>query len=372
MVVDDQLYWMYSSDSARIIDVQGQLVSDIVTHIAADSFRGGSQLMPLNNGWLGIIHESHTMPDNRRRYMHRFVWYDAFGRLNKYSEAFYLVNLGIEFAAGLARQPGTDCVIVSFGAADRDSRLAIFQLREILKILKPAGTVLDRFGNQDTAWVLAQTNRPLQSQEQVDRATHIAMRCGVKNHEDQAKNWDSLIALWYASMYCDPALPVMDVAATEGSSVLPALAGMGYQNLISINIDEPNPRTVDGVSYQVGDCTGTDFPEAYFGFISCLSVVEHGVDIDAFFKESYRILRPGGVLVVSTDYWQDPVETYGQQAFGVPVKVMDMNDIARFIQVASSYGLEITTNVSMQCQDRVVNWIGMDYTFINLVFKKPK
>jgi 2-polyprenyl-3-methyl-5-hydroxy-6-metoxy-1,4-benzoquinol methylase len=371
MVVGDSLYFMYSSDPARVIDINGNLASTKVTHIAADSFRGGGPLLPFNGGWLACIHESHTMPDNRRRYMHRFVWYDSVGRLALFSEAFYIHTLGIEFAAGIAQHPDTGEILVSFGLADRESWIARFSPNEIKRILQPAGRVMiDLSDVTDTLWIMTETNQALKSQEKVVRATEISKRAGIRSHEDAAKNWDNLVSILHTTMTCDPNLPVMDVAATEGSSYLQTLARFGYQNLVSINIDEPNPRTVGGVTYQAGDCTKTDFPDNHFGFISCLSVIEHGVDVEAFMQESARILQPGAYLLVSTDYWQDPVNTYGQTAFGAPVKVFTMQDIAQMIKTAARFGLEITGNVDLSCNERVVNWIGMDYTFINLLFKK--
>lgn len=372
MVVGDDLYFMYSSDPARIINTDGHLVSTKTTHIAADSFRGGGPLLQFHGGWLACIHESHTMPDNRRRYMHRFVWYDNIGRLSKFSEAFYIHTLGIEFAAGLARNATTGEIVLSFGLADCESWLASFNENEIRHLLAPAGDVMYNLGDpSDTAWVLSQTNITLKSSETVDKATAIARRSSIPSHEDAAKNWDNLVAIWYATMTTDPNQRVMDVAATEGSAFLPALSRFGYQNLFSVNIDEPRTRTVNGVTYMQGDCTRTNFQDGYFGFVSCLSVIEHGVDVDAFMAESARILAPGGHLLVSTDYWQDPVDTYGQYAFGSPVKVFTAAEIVDMIQTAKRYGLEIASNVDLSCNQRVVNWIGMDYTFINLLFRKP-
>lgn len=371
LVTDDNLYFVYSSDPVRIIDSNGNLVSTKVSHIAADSFRGGGPLIPFDGGGLACIHESHTMSDNRRRYMHRFVLYDSIGRLSKYSEAFYLHTLGIEFAAGLAINPVSTDVIVSFGLADNESWLASFSQSDIRTALKFAGDVANCMGDPDeTVWVLSQTNCALKDFATVNTSTAIAVKHQLPTHEDQAKNWDNLVALWHVTMTTDPNMPIMDVAATEGSAFLPALAKFGYKTLVSINIDEPNPRLVNGVSYMLGDCTKTNFNDGYFGFIACLSVVEHGVDVDAFMAESARILAPGGYLLVSTDYWQDPVDTYNQMAFGCPVKVFTSQDIADMIVVATTHGLEITTHVDLSCDQRVVNWIGMDYTFINLLFRK--
>jgi SAM-dependent methyltransferase len=371
MVVNDDLYWMYSSDSARIINPKGEMVSEKITHIAADSFRGGSQLIPFDGGWLAIIHESHTMPDNRRRYMHRFIWYDALGRVGRFTKSFYIDKLGIEFAAGIAKHPESGNIIVSFGLADKESWLAVFDQQSISDALQPAGIVAEKLGDlSDTSWMVGQTNKALLSMADVETASAIASKAGIKSHEDRTKNWDNMIAITHACITTDPSFPVMDVAATEGSSFLPTLARFGYQHLFSINIDEPNPRTVNGVSYMLGDCTKTQFDDGYFGFISCLSVIEHGVDINAFFAESSRILRKGGHLIVSTDYWQDPVDTFGQTAFGAPVKVFTAQEMESMILTAKSNGLEITGDVYLTCNERVVNWIGMDYTFVNLLFRK--
>jgi len=371
MVVGETLYFIYSSDPVRIIDINGNLVSTKITHIAADSFRGGGPLLVFDGGWLACIHESHVMPDNRRRYMHRFTWYDSVGRLSKYSEAFYIHTLGIEFAAGLAYNTFTGEIVVSFGLADKESWLVSFNADDLRHCLKPAGGIINHLGNiEDTTWVLSQTNRALKDQESVNKATHISITNGLVTHEDQAKNWDNLVAVLHATLTTDPNMPVMDVAATDGSAFLPMLANFGYQNLVSINIDEPDPRTVNGISYMAGDCTKTNFPNGHFGFIACLSVIEHGVDINAFMAESSRILSSGGHLLISTDYWQDPVDTYGQLAFGSPVKVFTTQEIVDLLNIAKNYGLEITSNVDLSCKDRVVNWLGMNYTFINLLFRK--
>lgn len=45
-----------------------------------------------------------------------------------------------------------------------------------------------------------------------------------------------------------------------------------------------------------------------FDTVACMSVIEHGVDLYKFAGECARVLRPGGKLVVSFDYWpkKDP------------------------------------------------------------------
>lgn len=373
MVIGDDLFFLYSSDPTRIIDSNGNLVSSKVSHIASDSFRGGGPLVEFDGGWLALIHESHGMPDWRRRYMHRWAWYDSFGRLSRFSEGFYLKELGIEFAAGLARHPETGEIIASFGIHDRSSWLAIFDPNEIKRLLKPAGIPMQQLpGDFDTMmWLNSQTNSTLKSSEAVARSKTILGNSVLPIHVDGPKNWDNLVAVWQTVLTTDPVHPVMDVAATAESAYLPGLRRLGYHDLVSINLDEPNPRVEQGIRYMQGDCTSTVFPEDHFGFISCLSVIEHGVNLRDFFRESFRILKQGGHLLVSTDYWQDPVDTMGQKAFGAPVKVFTAGDAMDMIRTAQDAGFMVTGNVDLTCDQRVVNWIGMDYTFINILFRKP-
>ena len=81
------------------------------------------------------------------------------------------------------------------------------------------------------------------------------------------------------------------------------------------------------IHYEPGDATDTRFDTESFDAITCLSVVEHGVDLDGYFREAARILKPGGALVTSTDYFPDPVDTAGKHAYGVPVKIFDRDEI---------------------------------------------
>ena len=58
-----------------------------------------------------------------------------------------------------------------------------------------------------------------------------------------------------------------------------------------------------------------------------MSVIEHGVPLEPFLAETARILPPGGLLVVSTDYDQDPPDTAGHTAYGQPVHIFSPAEI---------------------------------------------
>lgn len=370
LVDGDELRFIYGSDPIRVIDAQGYTTSLKYSGVASDSFRGGSQALRFDGGWLAIIHQSINLLDNRRKYLHRFVKYDADMNIESYTDSFYIARPTIEFAAGLAIHPETNDLVVSFGVDDRESWLATFNPDAVRAKLRKAPQIRFQVTDTDAAWIQDQTNTALPDKSAVSRATRIISDLGLKQHEDAVKNWDNIQSIWHTMQVTHRDEWIMDVAATPGSAYLPSLHRYGYKNLISINLTDKDPIVIDGVIYKYGDCTQTDFPDAHFGFVSCLSVIEHGVDVCKFLKESARIIKPGGHLFVSTDYWQDPVDTRGQMAFGVPVRVFTEAEIQEMIQLAGDAGLVLTSPVRLDCKDKVVNWIGMDYTFVALMFRK--
>lgn len=111
------------------------------------SVRGGSQLVGLDNGtMLGVVHQTvfseymrfaslSQEPIFRRKYVHRFLQYDADGRILKTTEMFNFLNKSIEFAAGIAINQNK--VFVTFGALDSSAHIASIPLKNILSSLRP-------------------------------------------------------------------------------------------------------------------------------------------------------------------------------------------------------------------------------------------
>jgi SAM-dependent methyltransferase len=136
------------------------------------------------------------------------------------------------------------------------------------------------------------------------------------------------------------------------SVLLPWLSLYGYRNLIGINLTFGKKVRRGPIRYEYGDITKTRFPAASFDAIACLSVIEHGVDVDLYFREMSRLLKPGALLITSTDYYDSPVETFGLKAFGVPIHVFGPKEIVQALETASSHGLEPVAELSLEWRRR--------------------
>jgi SAM-dependent methyltransferase len=163
---------------------------------------------------------------------------------------------------------------------------------------------------------------------------------------------------------------LLDAGAARYSSILPWLYLYGLRQLVGTNLEFARHTRHGPVRFEPGDVTASPFRDGWFDAITCMSVIEHGVPVERFAAESARLLRPGGLLVLSTDYDQDPPDTAGRTAYGVPVKVFGPTDIVQLVKVADTYGLELLGELQLRHEERPVSWkrAGLDFTFIRLAF----
>jgi SAM-dependent methyltransferase len=187
-------------------------------------------------------------------------------------------------------------------------------------------------------------------------------------HHDRPKNWDALGALGAVLSGVGREARVLDAGSARYSVMLPWLRLCGLRDLVGINLEFGHEVRRGPVRFRYGDVTATDFPAASLDAVTCLSVIEHGVPVKAFLEEAARILRPGGVLCVSTDYDQQPPDTTGKFAYGVPVKIFGPDDIRELVSHAEGLGLRLRGDLVLEHAERAVHWkrTGLDYTFILL------
>ena len=102
----------------------------------AAGFRGGGQVVPFRDGWLGIVHEVAHLDTGRRAYEHRFVWWDETLTIRRWSPLFFFIEKqAVEFAAGLATID--DTVFASFGVNDAEAWLCRLKGGAVWDLLAP-------------------------------------------------------------------------------------------------------------------------------------------------------------------------------------------------------------------------------------------
>ncbi len=210
----------------------------------------------------------------------------------------------------------------------------------------------------------------LGSKGEWERAVAECRRLGLPLHHDLPKNWDALGAV--AIVLSAGAASVLDAGSARYSSVLPWLRVYGLTDLVGINLEFGRPVRRCGVLFQHGEITRTGFPDGRFDAVTCMSVIEHGVPVGAFFAETARILKPGGVLVLSTDFDQSPPDTTGLTAYGQPVRIFGPEQITELTGLATRHGLVLRGQPELAHAERPVHWprTGLDYTFIRLTFDR--
>jgi SAM-dependent methyltransferase len=212
-------------------------------------------------------------------------------------------------------------------------------------------------------------NRVLRTRAEVDEAVAEARRLGLPPVWDAPKTWDALGALHEVLSRTGPHARVLDAGAEYYSQVLRWLYLYGYRDLTGINlIFKDRPVHCGPITLRHGDITATPFADGHFDAVTCMSVIEHGVDLDAYFREMARIVRPGGVLVTSTDYFEQPTDTGGRSAYGGPIRIFDADDMRAAFATAAAYGLEPTGPVDLRSQDRCVHWAEHDLDYSFLIF----
>jgi SAM-dependent methyltransferase len=187
-----------------------------------------------------------------------------------------------------------------------------------------------------------------------------------------AKSWDALRACNFVRENAERTKPVIDVGGVPGYSHISSwLAHYGFEVEVVNPALEREHTSPDGrVRFMKDDGTRTRFPDSHFGAATCLSVIEHGVELDPFFSEMHRILVPGGSLVVSTDFWHEPIDTGDRRKFGAPVRIFTQDDIEGIVACAEAHGFGPTGTIDYRCEEKTVEWLGLEYTFLDFALRR--
>ncbi len=210
----------------------------------------------------------------------------------------------------------------------------------------------------------------LKTKADIDKSSQFLRSEGLVLNDCDCKNWDLAHVL--------PGLGhgnILDMGC-RGSIVLENAQRLGLAGE-KVGIDLAALPPQDGITLIQGDLTKTGLPSGHFDYITCLSVIEHGVDVHAFIAECARLLKPGGKLFLTFDYW-DPKITSGIRLFGAPWTLFCRNDVEALIKACAAAGLKIAAPMDWTQQDGVIRpgyWApgNFAYTFgITEFVKEPE
>jgi SAM-dependent methyltransferase len=188
---------------------------------------------------------------------------------------------------------------------------------------------------------------------------------------DVKKSWDVLKTIEFIERNLSSASAILDVGA-YASEVLCGLHKLGFDDLTGIDLNPKLARMpyADAIKYVVGDFTETSFPAETFAAITAISVLEHGFSAAKVFSELSRILKPGGYLIASVDYWPEKIDTSGITIFGVDWTIFSKSELLFLIGEAAKYGLVPVGQLNFEASARLVNFSHRQYTFAWFALRK--
>jgi SAM-dependent methyltransferase len=225
--------------------------------------------------------------------------------------------------------------------------------------------------------------RVLQSLDEVERAKNILKKNRLSYHGDYVKNWD-LVQISEILDRVPREAHVLDMGCRgKRCSDMRFLYSKGIINSYGIDLSIPFSEKLSQIALRIknrmkppftlvqGNLTKTGFKDCFFDVIICLSVIEHGVDLESFLKEAHRLLKNPGTLYVSTDYWEPKcqVEDY-PKPFGLDWKIFSMMEIEELINLAKKCNFNIESEKIPRPRDKVIHWKDKHYTEISLIFEK--
>lgn len=96
---------------------------------------------------------------------------------------------------------------------------------------------------------------------------------------------------------------VLDVACGKGETTRYLTRHYAADQISAINISEKQlargRENVPGASFMLMDATALEFPDASFDAVICVEAAFHFNTREKFFAEAFRVLKPGGHLVLS-------------------------------------------------------------------------
>jgi SAM-dependent methyltransferase len=208
---------------------------------------------------------------------------------------------------------------------------------------------------------------PLRCNNEVEHAIACLKALALPVGNERLKAWDRHRIFSYIIRHIPKDDAILDAGCGRlGGYLLYYLKKYGYKNLYGCDLRSFN-MNLGSIKIFNQDITAMSFPSNKFGFVSCISVIEHNVSIYKFFKEVYRVLKSRGTFILSTDYWCEIVNADGIFPYGKgagQMKIFIPEEMKEIQRIAAEIGFTTLGKSSLICDEPVVKWMDKKYTFI--------
>jgi ubiquinone/menaquinone biosynthesis C-methylase UbiE len=122
--------------------------------------------------------------------------------------------------------------------------------------------------------------------------------------------WDRFGTETVSRLHLAPGMTVLDLCCGAGASAIPAAHAVGaVGRVLGIDVAAPmlelararaDREGLSNIEFRHGDATQTELPDGSFDAVLCVFGVFFVPDMKAFVQEMWRLVRPDGVLAVTT------------------------------------------------------------------------
>lgn len=210
------------------------------------------------------------------------------------------------------------------------------------------------------------------NQNEIDEATNKLRKFGLAGHHDLQKNWDLSLTIDVLKGISRNAT-ILDAGSGSKAVFGNSSHDLGYKNIFASDLQNYSGSKI---RFMREDISHTNYQDNFFDLVGCLSVIEHGINIDKFLQEMYRITKRNGFLCISTDFW--PIEEDHSDKFpygndNPPMMLFNNSSLHEFIDKAENVGWSVPKFEDIAAfNPRPITWPRMEasYTFAWVCFIK--
>ena len=225
--------------------------------------------------------------------------------------------------------------------------------------------------------------RVLQDWREIGEACKFLGRKGLPRHQSGEKAWDFQLLYGLVEELGREA-KIIDLGCS-GVDTLRLLHAMGFKHMHGVDLQVGwRDRMRQAVLMRRGgwrrpfrlhqrNLTRTGFAAGTFEVATCISVIEHGVDFEAFLREASRLLRSGGLLFVTADYWEETIDVSDDGGeYGLEWEVLSRADVEKLVLLAQRYGFELCDGDGSipKGGEKCIVWHGQEFTFVGMAWRK--